>query len=237
MINDKIQVRTVGLIGKENLEKIRKIKIAIFGLGGVGGTSLVSLVRSGFLNFFLVDFDRVDFSNLNRQILFSEEDEGQLKVDLAASFLGRLTDGVKLSTSSSKVSKENIDELLDSQNVDFIVDAIDDIKGKMAIISYAIKHDIPFITSLGMGNRIDPRKVDIMTLNKTSYDPLARRIRTECRKEGINLKKVVTVCSKEIPLLKSPKPFSMMMVPSSAGLTICYYIIEHFLILEKEKRN
>lgn len=235
MINDKIQERTIGLIGENNLKKIRKKKIAIIGLGGVGGTALVSLVRSGFLKFFLVDSDRVELSNLNRQILFSAEDVGLRKVDLAANFLGAITDGVKASLSHEKITPENVEKILDKEKVDFIVDAIDDIRGKVALIKYATEKEIPYLVSLGMGNRFDPRQVDIAPLIKTSYDPLAKKLRTECRKNGLNLKKIMTVCSKEQPYLKSKKPFSMMMVPSSAGLTICYYIVNYFLDEKKER--
>lgn len=234
MVNDKIQERTMGLIGQETVNYFRNKKIAIIGLGGVGGTVLESLVRSGFLKFFIVDSDRVDLSNLNRQILYSQEDVGLRKVDVASHFLGALTDGADVSFSHEHVSSTNVEELLKKEKVDFIVDAIDDIQGKIALIGYALANNIPIIVSSGMGNRIDPRKVDIVPLHKTEYDPLARKLRYECRNIGLDIKKVMTVCSSEKPILKSKKPFSMMMVPSSAGLTICYYIVNYF-INEKNK--
>lgn len=235
MINEKIQERTIGLLGEENYKSLKNKRIAIIGLGGVGGTAFVSLARSGFLNFILVDSDRVEYSNLNRQILFFSEDIGLRKVDLAASYLGALTDGAKSFSSYERITEDSIESALGHQKIDFIVDAIDDIEGKLAIIQYAEERNIPYIVSLGMGNRLDPRKINIMPLSKTSYDPLAKKLRTECRKRNINLKKVITVCSLEQPLLKSKKPQAMINVPSSAGLTICYYVINYFLNKEKKE--
>ncbi|MDY0177738.1 MAG: tRNA threonylcarbamoyladenosine dehydratase [Erysipelotrichia bacterium] len=234
MVNKKTQERTIGLIGEEKYKWLRNKRIAIIGLGGVGGTALVSLARSGFLNFVLVDSDRVEYSNLNRQILFSNEDVGLWKVDLAASHLGILTDGARVYSSREKITKDNVKKILGNKKIDFLVDAIDDVEGKIALIDYALEKNIPYIVSLGMGNRLDPRKVTIMPLSKTTYDPLAKKLRLECRKNKIDLKKIITVCSTEQPLLKSKNPQSMIMVPSAAGLTIAYHVINHFLDDEKK---
>jgi len=235
MINDKIQERTIALLGEKNLAKIQKTKIAVFGLGGVGGTALVSLARSGFLNFFIVDSDCVEYSNLNRQILFSKLDLNLSKTEQATNFLLNLTENIKVQSHFGKVEEENIEKLLDGQSIDFIVDAIDDVKAKVAIINYSNKSNIPLIVSLGMANRLDPRKLEIKSLDKTSHDPLAKKLRTECRKNNIDLSKITTICSSEQPLLKNEHPASMMVVPSSAGLLICYYVIEHFLKKEKKE--
>lgn len=235
MINDKIQERTVELIGVNNIERFQKVKIAVIGLGGVGGTALMSLARSGFLNFYLVDSDYVEHSNLNRQILFSSSDIGLPKVEQATKYLLNLSKNIKVDSHFEKVSETNIENLLDGQKVDFIVDAIDDINGKLAIIKYSIERKIPAIISLGMGNRLDPHRVEITTLDKTNYDPLAKKLRAECRKNNLDLKEITAICSTEQPLKKNKSPSSMIMVPSSAGLLICYHVINHFLKEEKKE--
>jgi len=146
-----------------------------------------------------------------------------------------LTENIKVQSHFGKVEEENIEKLLDGQSIDFIVDAIDDVKAKVAIINYSNKSNIPLIVSLGMANRLDPRKLEIKSLDKTSHDPLAKKLRTECRKNNIDLSKITPICSSEQPLLKNEHPASMMVVPSSAGLLICYYVIEHFLKKEKKE--
>ena len=108
-----------------------------------------------------------------------------------------------------------------------MIDAIDYVPGKLELIQFALNKNIPFISSLGMGNRIDPTKVSICKLNQTEGDPLARKIRYECRLLGLELSKINVVFSKEAPLIKSKTPGSMMMVPSSAGLSIARYVIEN----------
>ena len=105
------------------------------------------------------------------------------------------------------------------------MDAIDSVDGKLEIYEYALKNNIPFVSSLGMGNRIDPEKVTITTLNKTENDPLARKIRYLAKQKSFDLKRIPVIFSKEIPLMKLPKPASMIMVPSTAGLLIAKYVL------------
>ncbi len=228
-INKKIQERTCNLIGEHNVDNFASKRIAIIGLGGVGGTALEALARSGFLKFVLVDCDRVEFSNLNRQILFSSEDVDLRKVDVAASFLGALTDGIEAIFHNEKISEENVEEVLGSHRIDFIIDAVDDVKGKVALIKYAHNHNIPIVVSVGMGNRLDPTLIEILPLDKTTDDPLAKALRHQCRENGIDCSSVMTVHSKEHPLMKSETPNSMIMVPSAAGLFICYYVVKYFM--------
>ena len=181
------------------------------------------------LKFVLVDCDRVEFSNLNRQILFSSEDVDLRKVDIAASFLGALTDGIEAISHNEKISEENVEEVLGSHRIDFIIDAVDDVKGKVALIKYAHNHNIPIVVSVGMGNRLDPTLIEILPLDKTTDDPLAKALRHQCRENGIDCSSVMTVHSKEHPLMKSETPNSMIMVPSAAGLFICYYVVKYFM--------
>ena len=228
-INKKIQEKTCGLIGEENVDNFATKRIAILGLGGVGGTALEALVRSGFTKFVLVDCDRVEYSNLNRQILYSSEDVDLRKVDVAATHLGALTDGVEANFVHEKITADNVEEVLGQFRIDFIVDAIDDVKGKVALIKYSKSHNIPIVVSSGMANRLDPTLIEILPLDKTTDDGLARALRHQCRDAGIDCSTVMTIHSKEHAIIKSETPYAMIMVPSAAGLFICYYIVQYFM--------
>lgn len=215
--------RSRQLLGDERISLFSSKKILVIGLGGVGGTALESLARSGFKNFVIIDSDIVDSSNLNRQLLFTTKNIGEDKVDAAEKRLLEISPDIKIEKYKVKVGDVNLNKIIGQ--VDFIVDAIDFVEGKLQIFDYALSHQIPFVSSLGMGNRIDPELVTITTLNKTENDPLAKKIRYEAKQRGIDLKKVPVIFSKENPLVKGQKPSSMMMVPSTAGLLITKYVL------------
>ena len=216
--------RSEQLLGKEKIASLMDKTIVVIGVGGVGGTALESLARSGFKKFVLIDFDKVDITNLNRQILFTNADVGKEKVLVAKEHLLKINPEFQIRTINAKIGETNIEDL-NLGSVDFIVDAIDSVDGKLLIYEYAFKNRIPFISSLGMGNRIDPECVTITALNKTENDPLAKKIRYLAKQKNFDLKEIPVVFSKEIPLLKPPKPTSMIMVPSTAGLLITKYIL------------
>ena len=216
--------RTIKMLGEDKINSLKNKRVLVAGLGGVGGTALEALARSGINNFIIVDFDNVDESNLNRQILYLYDDIGLEKVGVAKKRMLDINPNLNIEVLSMKIDAESISNF--PKDIDFIVDAIDYIPGKLAIYKFAIKNKIPFISSLGMGNRIDPTQVMITKLNQTEGDPLARKIRYECKSEGIDLSKINVVFSKETPLIKSKEPGSMMMVPSTAGLLMAKYVIE-----------
>lgn len=216
--------RSEQLLGKEKLDLISNKTILVIGIGGVGGTALEGLARSGFKKFVIIDSDQVDASNLNRQILFSKDDIGNDKVEVAKRKLKTISDDIVIRTIKAKVGDSNLNDLI-NEKVDFIVDAIDYVEGKLEIYSYAFKNNIPFVSSLGMGNRFNPEDVLLTTLNKTENDPLAKKIRYEAKQKGFDLKQIPVVFSKEVPAIKSPKPSSMIMVPSTAGLLITKYVL------------
>ena len=213
--------RSIGLLGEDNFNLIQDKVIAVFGLGGVGGTALEALARTGFKNFILIDFDKVDLSNLNRQILYTEADIGRTKVDAARDRVHAINDFANISIFSSKAQDFDF-----NQKIDFIVDAIDDVEGKLYILKKAQELNIPSIMSLGMANRFDPSKVKIAKLNQTHNDPLAKKIRYLAKKDGLDISKVSVVISEELPQKNGEKLYSTMMVPSSAGLSIAKYILE-----------
>lgn len=221
---NEFSLRSEMLLGEEKIALLRDSHITIFGLGGVGGTAYECLLRSSVGSFCLVDFDSVQKSNLNRQVLYSYADVGREKVIAAHNYGKRINPLCHIETIARKVD----DAFFQEENIstDFIIDAVDDIKAKVAIIKYAIARNIPFAVSLGMANRLDPSQVTEKRLDKTEYDPLAKKLREECRKEGIDLKKVNCVFSTEKPIVKGPVPSSMMMVPSAAGLKLAYLAIK-----------
>ena len=217
--------RTEVLLGKEKLDRVIKARIMIIGLGGVGGTALSALYRSGFRHFVLVDNDVVDSTNLNRQIMYETDDIGKKKTDVCKDKLTKFCGEIDVKTIDLYVDESNASKLIN--DVDFVVDAIDFVPGKIGIIGECLKRKIPFISSLGMAKRLDPEQVVLTTLNKTENDPLAKKIRYECRQRGLDLKQIPVVFSKESIIIDGPELGSMMMVPSTAGLIISNFIIKN----------
>lgn len=216
--------RSISLIGLEAVKKMQDKTIMVIGLGGVGGTALEALARSGFLNFIIVDADNVDSTNLNRQIMYLEQDVGKAKVDVCENRLKSISTLINVEKHQIFIDENNID-LFKDKKIDYVVDAIDSVDSKIAIYKFCLERNIPFISSLGMGKRIDPSSVCVMKLNKTEGDPLARKIRYECKKQNINLNDIKVVFSKEAPLNSEHIISSMIMVPSTAGLQIAKEII------------
>ena len=213
--------RSIGLLGEDNFNLIQDKVIAVFGLGGVGGTALEALARTGFKNFIFIDFDKVDASNLNRQILYTEGDIGRTKVDAARDRVHAINDFANITTYQMKAQDFDF-----NQKIDFVVDAIDDVEGKLFILKKAQELNIPSIMSLGMANRFDPSLVKVAKLNQTHSDPLAKKIRYLAKKDGLDISKVPVVISEELPQKNGEKLYSTMMVPSSAGLSIAKCILE-----------
>lgn len=220
---DNFLTRTEALLGKEKLINMQDKKIMIIGLGGVGGTALSALYRSGFKHFVLVDNDCVEPTNLNRQIMYDENDLGKLKTDVCKTKLTKFCGEIDVKTVDLYVDGKNVISLI--SDVDFVVDAIDFVPGKIGIIRECLKKNIPFISSLGMARRLDPEQVCLTTLNKTENDPLAKKIRYECRLASLDLKQIPVVFSKENAIDTGKELGSMMMVPSTAGLLIAKYVI------------
>ncbi len=226
---DEMFIRTIGLIGESNFANIQNKTILVVGLGGVGGTALEALARSGFAHFVIIDSDTINPSNLNRQILYTCKDIGLSKAKCAKERLLSVIPTVDVKEIEMHLDESNISKL-DGFKFDFIVDAIDDTYAKVLLAKYSFEKDIPLIMSLGMANRIDPSKVEIIRLDKTTNDPLAKKMRHELKVNNVDTSKIMTVCSKELPLKDNEKLHSMMMAPSSAGLNIAKYILSYFIL-------
>lgn len=222
-----INLRTKSLIGSENFQKLQNSRIAIFGMGGVGGTCFEALVRSGINHFYIQDFDTVNESNLNRQVLYNLNDINQKKCSSAAIFAKSINKNVEIIENYEKLSNEFNLEFL--KTYDFIVDAIDDMNAKVYLIKYCIQNNINIIVSLGMGRKLDPSRVKIVPLNKTTVDPLAKKLRYLLKNENIDLSKVMCAFSDEDVASYNGEISSMIFVPSSAGLNMAHFVVKSLI--------
>lgn len=213
--------RTINLIGEENYNIIKSTKILLVGIGGVGSFVFESLIRSGFQNITIIDYDIVDISNINRQLVANLETINNKKINVALEHAKKINENINLKALDIKLDKININSL--DNDYDFIIDACDSLEAKVELIKYAIRNNIKIISSMGMGNRLDPTKIKISTLNKTINDPLARKMRQILKKENIKLN-IPVVYSEEIPL-KKDAIYSCIITPSVAGIYITSYII------------
>ncbi len=223
------------IYGKEAMDKLNKCHVAIFGVGGVGGYVCEALARTGVGHFTLIDNDTVALSNFNRQIIATKETLGKYKVDVMKERILSINDKAVVEVKKMFVLPENIDEI-DFSQFDYIVDAIDTVKAKLAIISKANELNIPMISSMGAGNKLNPMGFIVTDINKTDTCPLAKKIRYELRQMGI--KKLKVVYSKEQPVElkeqlfnenKKPIPGSNAFVPSACGLLIGSEVIKDLL--------
>ena len=225
-MNNDFDTRT-RLLLKDDFGKLSHFKIVIIGLGGVGSIIPMSFVRCGVKNLILVDGDKVDISNLNRQIAYDLKDVGKIKVEALKEKLFALRDDLNIETFSDFINENFNFEVF--KNVDFIVDCIDDLKAKVLLAKFALEHSINYISSMGTGNRLNPTKISITSLNKTSGDPLARKFRYLLRQENIDLKKINVACSSEEPIIKDRVISSMIFVPNATGLAIASFVLEKLL--------
>ena len=185
-----------------------------------------ALVRSGAKHIVGIDFDKVAPSNLNRQILFTRYDIGKYKADCAFARAKAINAEVDVETLRIKINEENL-SFLDHYEFDYVIDAIDDISAKVLLIKYLQKRNIPFISSLGMGNRIDCSNIEITKINKTHDDPLARKLRYLLKKEEVDLSQVdVIFSSSKVEQTDVNFVSSIMPSPSCAGLSAVAYIIK-----------
>lgn len=227
--------RTAMLLGEEAIEKLHNARVAIFGLGGVGGYALEALCRSGIGTLHLIDSDTLSVSNLNRQILATHDTVGILKVDAAKARVLSINPDCQVFTYPIFFTPETADAL-DFSQFDYVIDAIDTVTGKLCLIQKATDAGIPIISCMGTGNRLDASALRLMDISKTSNCGLARVMRKELRKRGINHLKVV--CSLEEPLTpvggeeeaaalgKRQIPGSNAFVPGAAGLLLAGQVIQ-----------
>ena len=223
--------RTELLIGKNGLEKLNKSNIAIFGIGGVGSYVAEALARTGVGKIMIIDKDDIDITNINRQIHAMSSTVGKSKVEVMKSRMLDINPNIKVDAIKENFPNENINFF--SNDIDYIVDAIDSISAKIELILKANELNIPIISSMGMGNKINPTQIEVSDIYRTSICPLAKVVRRELRKK--NIKKLKVVYSKEEPIninLKDGKIKtigSISFVPSVAGLIMASEIVKDIL--------
>lgn len=219
--------RTKMLIGSENIEKLSKAKVAVFGIGGVGGYVVEALARSGVGSLTLIDNDTVNITNINRQIIATHDTIGQFKTEVMKERVLSINPEANIQVHNCFFLPENSDDF-DFTQFDYVIDAVDTVTAKIEIITKAQKDNVPVISCMGTGNKLDPTRLQISDINKTSVCPLARVVRQELKKRGI--KKLKVLWSDEQPITplftegevseRRGTPGSVSFVPSVAGLII-----------------
>jgi len=234
-----IYKRTEMLIGSDGLKKLQDSKVAIFGLGGVGGICAEALARSGVGNLTIIDRGMVAPSNLNRQIIATTETIGKYKTEVMRERVHAISPETKVIEKRCFFLPENADTF-DFTEYDYIVDAVDTVTAKIALVMAAKDAGVPIISSMGTGNKLDPTRFEVADIYQTSVCPLAKVMRKELKNRGIEKLKVVysreealkpdgsleDVCEGQENVRKKPTPGSVAFVPSVAGLIIAGEVIK-----------
>jgi len=210
---------------------LKNKKVLLLGLGGVGGHAFEALIRSGIGTIIIVDNDIIDITNLNRQLLTNKTNIGKYKVDEAENRKNILNKECKIIKIKEFITEDNINELF-NQKIDFVVDAIDTLKTKKALIKKCLEENIKIISVMGTGNKMHPELLNITEIKKTSYDTIAKEIRKYLTKEKIK-GKLPVISSIEQPI-KTDKIGSNAFVPATAGLLAASYVINELI---KENQN
>ena len=228
-MDEDIEYKSALLLGADKTAKLKNSCVAVVGLGGVGGFACEALVRSCVGALILIDGDRVEASNLNRQIIALSDNIGLGKAQLAARRAAAIEPRCRCTVHAEFVNAGNTDAM-GLETADYIIDAIDDIDGKIALIKYAQAKGVPLISAMGTGNRTDITRLKTADIYATSGCPFAKAVRRRCREEGIASLRVVY--SDEIPAVRPQQPASMIFVPAAAGLLLAREVVMN--IAEKQ---
>ncbi|MBQ3018289.1 MAG: tRNA threonylcarbamoyladenosine dehydratase [Clostridia bacterium] len=224
-------LRTTALIGEEGVEKLKSKKVIVIGIGGVGGYTCEALARTGVGQIDLVDSDVVSLSNINRQIIALHSTVGQKKIDAMKERINDINSDIVVNTYDMFVTENNL-STLNLSKYDYVVDAIDTVSSKIAIVELCDKENIKVISSMGAGNKLDPCAFKVSDIYKTAVCPLAKAVRVALKKKGI--KKLKVVYSEEaprVPAMENGKrvPASCAFIPSVAGLIVASEVIKDLI--------
>ncbi|SCW35194.1 tRNA A37 threonylcarbamoyladenosine dehydratase [Ruminococcaceae bacterium YRB3002] len=224
--------RTVMLLGQQSLDILKESRVAVFGIGGVGGYVCEALARSGVGSLVLIDKDKVDITNINRQIIATHETVGRLKTEVMTGRIRSINPECSVTAHDIFYLPETEDSV-EFDGLDYVVDAVDTVTAKLLIITRAKEAGVPVISSMGTGNKLDPTRFKVADINKTNVCPLAKVMRRELRSRGIDSVKVVY--SDEEPVSTGSRtPGSVAFVPSVAGFIIAGEVIKD-IIRERTK--
>lgn len=227
-------MRTSLIIGDEGINKLQSSNVIVFGVGGVGSFAAEALVRAGIGNITIVDFDDVDITNINRQLPALHSTVGKLKVDVMKERLLDINPDLNIRTVAKVYNKDTTDEIL-IEDYDYVIDAIDMVTSKILLVEECNKKGLTLISSMGMGNKLDPTKIVVTDIHKTHTCPLAKVMRKELKDRRI--KKLKVVYSEEQPKELKKKimngrkvtPGSTSFVPSVGGLTIASVVVNDLI--------
>lgn len=221
---NEIFTRLISLYGEENFRKLQQAKIAVVGLGGVGSFCATALARSAIGSLILVDFDKIDKSNINRQEFANIKTVGQNKVDAAETFLKNINSQISLIKHCEKISAQNVNTIF--QNVDYIIDAIDDVHAKIALAKFAEENNISIISCMGTAKRTDPFQFRFSDIYKTHTCPLCKSFRKKAKIAGIKHLKVLY--STQPAVKTSNKQLgSTSYIPPIAGMMLAGEVIQN----------
>ena len=230
--------RTEILLGSDAMERLYGSSVAVFGVGGVGGYTVEALARSGIGHLALIDPDDVGLSNINRQILATHSSLGQLKVEAAKQRVLDINPNAKVDTYPIFYTPETADQI-DLKQFDYIVDAIDTVTGKLCLVQRAVEAGVPMISCMGAGNKLDGTAFRVADISKTTVCPLARIMRKELKKRGINHMKVVFTTEEALKPVgaeeeaaaigKRQIPGSVSYIPGIAGLLLAGEVIQDLI--------
>ncbi len=214
--------RTEMLLGKAKTDKLKSSAVIVFGLGGVGSYAAEALARCGVGKIGLVDKDVVAPSNINRQLYALNSTLGAQKASLAASRIKDINPACEAAARVCRADAGNAEALL-SEGYDYVIDAIDDVAGKIALIKAAQLLDMPIISAMGAANKTDTTKLKYADIYKTQVCPLAKSIRKRCREESVEA--LMCVYSTEEPVIRTPVPSSLVFVPAAMGLMLARHVV------------
>lgn len=216
------------LITKEKVDKFKQSTVLVLGIGGVGGYVVEALARCFIGTIILVDYDTIDESNINRQIIAMHSTIGKKKTEEFKKRILDINPNCNVVIHNIFYEEKNKEVVFDRQ-IDFVVDACDSMKSKQIIIEECIKRKIKIISSMGTGNKLDPTKFEITDIRKTSYDPIAKILRKWVKENHIK-EKIPVLYSKEVPIKTVPSTIgSISFVPSTAGLFLASYVVKHLI--------
>lgn len=216
------------LLLEDKIDKVKGLHVLILGLGGVGGYACESIVRCGISEITIIDADKIDISNLNRQIIATHDTIGMYKTDAFEKRIKSINPDIIVNKKTEYIKPDIISSMF-NKRVDYVIDCCDSIDTKKALISYCIENDIKLISSMGTGNKLHPEKLQIMKLKDTKYDPIAKRLRKYVKDNKIK-KDIYVICSDEEKVVEPKESIpSNSFVPATAGLLCTSFIINDII--------